>query len=137
MQIRKQRKTAGSRFRLMLVISYQRICNFVLGAFQKLLYRRANSPSRILIFRTGSLGDNICAMPAINAIRKKFPQARIDILTNAGKTNLVTLDKLLSPACYDTIIDYLGTSISSLFKKLRKNGYELVVYLPQVDAPFL
>lgn len=39
--------------------------------------------NKILIFRTGSLGDSVCALPAINSIRRNYPDAKIDILTNA------------------------------------------------------
>lgn len=131
-----QKKTLLDSFRLWLVSVYKGTCNVILRGLQKILYKRITSPARILIFRTGSLGDNICAMPAIEATRKRFPQATIDILTNAGKANLVTLDKLLSPACYNAMIDYLGMDKRSLFRSLHKKGYDLVVYLPQADASF-
>lgn len=37
---------------------------------------------RILIFRTGSLGDAIVSLPAIDAIQVAFPEARFKLLTN-------------------------------------------------------
>lgn len=110
--------------------------NFILNSLQKLFYSKPSNPLRILIFRTGSLGDNLCAIPAIVAIRRKFPNARLDILTNAGKSNLVTLEKLLDSSFYDSIIDYLGLGIKRLFPLLRKNKYGLVIYLPQTDSSF-
>ena len=40
------------------------------------------SHSNILIYRLGSLGDSIMALPVFHAIRKKFPTAHITLLTN-------------------------------------------------------
>ncbi len=37
---------------------------------------------RVLIYRLGSLGDTLVAIPALRFIRSQFPQARITILTN-------------------------------------------------------
>lgn len=56
---------------------------------------KIKNPKRILILRTGSLGDSICALPVIYSIRKNFPCAQIDILTNAGAENLVSLGALI------------------------------------------
>lgn len=39
-------------------------------------------PQRILIYRLGSLGDTIIALPAFHAIKNAFPHARITLLTN-------------------------------------------------------
>jgi heptosyltransferase-3 len=111
-----------------------RSCNILLLFTKRLLYAKPGQPARILIFRTGSLGDNLCAIPSIAAVHTKFPQAKIDILTNAGKANLVTLEKILPPAYYDRIIDYFGYSRKALVSLLRQGNYDLIIYLPQVDA---
>jgi ADP-heptose:LPS heptosyltransferase len=131
-----QKKSIGETCKLFFVFAAYRSFNFVLSFLQKLLYSNPPAPSRVLIFRTGSLGDNLCAIPAMVAIRRKFPNAQLDILTNAGKTNLVTLDKLLDSSIYDSLIDYLGQGIKKLFPLLRKNKYGLVIYLPQTDSSF-
>ena len=38
---------------------------------------------KILIFRRGSIGDSIVSLPALLAIRKRYPEAELRILTNA------------------------------------------------------
>lgn len=38
---------------------------------------------KILIIRRDNIGDLICTTPAIHALRKKFPEARIDVLANS------------------------------------------------------
>lgn len=87
-----------------------------------------------MIFRTGSLGDSVCALPAIYAIRQNFPEAIIHILTNAGANNLVSLASLIDGALIDEIIDYRPLSRRDLFKELKKNQFDAFIQLPQYDA---
>lgn len=101
------------------------------------MFSHFDDPRKILVFRTGSIGDNICAMPALHAIRRRFLGAQIHILTNAGSRNLVSLSHLLSDGAYDHMIDYLGQGPSQLIKLLRKEKYDLVVELPQDQASLL
>lgn len=110
--------------------------NVLLKGVHKILFRKPKNPKKILIFRTGSIGDSICAIPSIIAIGKTYPGASVDILTNAGRENLVGLYYLLNAKYYRKIIDYYGASKKELFKLLRKEKYDLVVQLPQVDASF-
>lgn len=110
--------------------------NSFLSALQKILYRRIKNPQQILVFRTGSIGDSICAIPSIISVGKTFPRASIDVLTNAGSKNLVGLHYLLSPEYYREIIDYNGVPKQQLFRMLRKKKYDLIIQLPQVDAGF-
>jgi ADP-heptose:LPS heptosyltransferase len=123
------------RPQLAIVAAVLRLDNILLNLLRRLLYRKPQQPGRILIFRTGSLGDNLCAIPSIIAIRKHFPDAELHILANAGRSSLVNLEKLLSPVYYDRIIDYSGFTKKELFRLLREKKYDLVVYLPQVDVP--
>jgi ADP-heptose:LPS heptosyltransferase len=123
------------RLKLTFVAALLRLDNILLNSLRALLYRKPGQPGRVLVFRTGSLGDNLCAIPSIIAIRKKYPGAELHILANAGRSSLVTLEKLLSPVYYDQIIDYSGFSKKELFRLLRKKKYDMVVYLPQVDVP--
>jgi ADP-heptose:LPS heptosyltransferase len=110
--------------------------NFILGILQATIFSKVDEPSRILIFRTGSIGDNICAMPAIVAIRERFVDARIDILTTSGARSPVSMERLLSPAYYDELIDYTGTDVFSLLDMVRKGKYNLVIELPQNMVSF-
>lgn len=128
------RTPLGAGMKLFLVFAWLRFCNFILNRLRKFFYKKNANPSRILVFRTGSLGDNLCAIPAIAAIRKKYPAAQLHIVTNAGRTNLVTLEKLLDPDHYNGIIDYFGYGKKELFNLLKKNNYDQVIYLPQTNS---
>jgi heptosyltransferase-3 len=101
-----------------------------------LLFRKEKNPSRILIFRTGSLGDSLCAIPTIAGIRKKYKDATIDLLTNPGKSTLVSLELLISPEIFNDAINYYGLSVRQLASMLRKRKYDLIIQLPQASSNF-
>jgi ADP-heptose:LPS heptosyltransferase len=106
--------------------------NFVLRTLHFVLFsKNETSPKRILLFRTGSIGDSICAFPAISAIRKHYKNSTLHILTNAGANNLVSLNAVLNPVFYDEIIDYSSYGFLELFKIIKKNKYDLIIELPQ------
>ena len=127
------------KIQLNTVMLTYRFMNFVLRALAFIIYQKNVSPAKILIFRTGSLGDSLCAIPVISAIRKRYPDSQIDILINPGKASstLVSLDQLLSPSVYNKTINYFGLSLLQTVSLLRKQKYNLVIQLPQGDAPFL
>ena len=110
--------------------------NSILRFFTRILFRPATHPKKILVFRTGSLGDSINAIPALHAIKDTFPDAQIDILTNAGLKNLVGMRYLLDKNLYHEIIDYYGMPKRELFRFLKEKQYDCVIQLPQANAVF-
>jgi len=112
------------------------LLNLILLTLQKLLFTNKNllQSNKILIFRTGSLGDSVCALPAFASIKKNFPSAHIDILTNAGAANLVSLDKIIEKNLFNEFINYSAFDIKQLFKLLREKRYDLIIQLPQDQA---
>jgi ADP-heptose:LPS heptosyltransferase len=120
-----------TKLRLTFARASLALSNSAIRALRKMLFRTATHPKKILLFRTGSIGDNICAMPAIVSVKRHFPGAELHILTNAGGKNLVSLQNLISPEYFDSIIDYSTTSRTDLFRILSKGRYDLVIELPQ------
>ena len=110
--------------------------NAILQFFTWLLYKKTANPQKILVFRTGSLGDSINAIPALQAIRDTYPNAQIDILTNAGLKNLVGMPYLIQRDLYNEMIDFFGMPKIQLLKMLRNRNYDFVIQLPQADAIF-
>src|ERR1700712_4777188 len=77
--------TSRDKYRLALVKWFLFFQNGLLKSLVWVLYKKQqHGIKNILIFRTGSLGDNICAAPSINAIRKHFPGVYITLLTDAS-----------------------------------------------------
>jgi len=92
--------------------------------------------NRILIYRIGNLGDIICAMPAMVAVRRHFPNAWIGLLTNKeGASNPDAEEVLKGNDFLDEIITYHPAKLHeagyllNLLKKLRSLRIELLIYL--------
>jgi len=119
-----------------IILFHYEFLNFILNSAARILFsaRDFKNAKNILVFRTGSLGDSVCALPALYSIRKNFPDARIDILTNAGAENLVSLENLIQRDLFNNIINYLGKSKKELLFELGKNKYDLFIELPQNPA---
>jgi ADP-heptose:LPS heptosyltransferase len=97
---------------------------------------KKQQPSRILIFRTGSIGDSICSLPAIQALRQTFPEAELDILTHSGGFKGISLENILQPGIADHFINYENISREELITCLRIRNYDLFILFPQAHAPF-
>ena len=113
--------------------------NALLSFFSKILFPGADSIAmkrKIIVFRTGSLGDTICAMPSIESIKGNFPTADIDMLTESGGQNLVSVKNLLNEETINEFIFYKEYSLKELIQKLRIQKYDLFIFLPQAHAPF-
>lgn len=108
----------------------------------RLLTRRLFRPPdparvrRVLVLRVGALGDGVCALPALAAIRANFTTARIDLLTRTGGENRVSLGDLVSPNVVDEVIPFQKTAALRLAKQLRLGRYDLFIELSQSHARF-
>src|ERR1041384_130496 len=66
-------------------------------------------PKRILVFRIGHLGDTLVALPAFWALRKRFPEAHITLLSNVSAKNAgypTAQGVLPAEGIFDEIITY-------------------------------
>jgi ADP-heptose:LPS heptosyltransferase len=71
----------------------------------------AMAPERILIIRTGGLGDTLLMWPAVAAVRRRFPQARIDLMGHRERCQL-----LAAPQGADLALDVEGSGLHVLFE---------------------
>ena len=120
-----------------LILFHYDIQNFLLKILKKLLFnnKKVSDSKKILIFRTGSIGDSVCALPAIYSIRKNFPDAEIDILTNSGGENLISLKYIIDTSLVENIFDYWNLKKKDIWKLLKPKKYDLFIQLPQNGAP--
>jgi len=95
------------------------------------LYEEATEGLNILIIKTGALGDVILAVPSIRAIRKKYPKAKIKLLTSVDKRDIFAN----SPYINEVIVcDFKGRDrglgrFLSIAGKLRYEDFDLVIDL--------
>ncbi len=91
---------------------------------------------KILIYRLGSLGDTLLALPCFHAIRAKFPKAHICLLTNLQTSNKTArmIDILDQIGVVDEVLEYpLGSrNVSAMFSltcDLRRRNLDMAVHL--------
>jgi ADP-heptose:LPS heptosyltransferase len=96
----------------------------------------------ILIYRLGSLGDTLVALPCFNQVRRSFPDAHITLLTNRPVTKKAApIEAILGPGnFFDSVIDYpLGTRnpirILKMLFQLRSRGISKLIYLTVARSP--
>ena len=94
------------------------------------------TPKRILVYRSGALGDTIVAVPAINAIRRQFPDATLVLMTASEGDEVVWADVVLRE--FGTIAAFLTyrredllnpSRLLRLLARVRAHRIDLVVHL--------
>jgi ADP-heptose:LPS heptosyltransferase len=93
---------------------------------------------KILVFRTGQLGDTIVALPAIWAVREYFPEADITMLSDyhPRKAYVMAEDFFPKSSLINNYISYEAneegihpTKLIKLLPKFRRYHFDLLVYL--------
>jgi ADP-heptose:LPS heptosyltransferase len=69
------------------------------------------APERILLIRTGGLGDTLLLWPALAAVRRRFPKARIDLMGHRERCQLLAV-----PRGADLALDVEGSGLHVLFE---------------------
>lgn len=98
-------------------------------------------PKTVLVFRTGSLGDMLCAVPAFKALRRAYPGSKLILFTKDEPlfNQSQPLESIIGSGIFDSIIRYeYGKSRSfihalRLIGKIRKLNVDLLVYFGQYD----
>ncbi|MBI5546106.1 MAG: glycosyltransferase family 9 protein [Deltaproteobacteria bacterium] len=89
-----------------------------------------SGPSRILVVRLSALGDVLLATPAVRALAKTFPDARIDWLVEEPYLPLVAANPYARPVAYRKRGEHQGIrGLLALRRTLVIEGYDLVVDL--------
>src|SRR6266550_9537314 len=93
---------------------------------------------RILVFRVGHLGDTVIALPALWAIKRKFPRAHIALLSNLytdadriGPGNLIPREGLIDEwITYPSNDQRSGiVNMARLLARLRQKRFDTLAYL--------
>ncbi|MGD0697449.1 MAG: glycosyltransferase family 9 protein [Terriglobia bacterium] len=98
---------------------------------------RPRSARNVCIYRIGNIGDILCALPAMMAVRQTYPEARLTLLTSPGKSSLPGARELLEGAPWlDELLLYLNVDIATfhgrlvLLKELRQRSFDVWIELP-------
>lgn len=131
------------RIRLFLIERLLRASNRLLRGARLLLWPRRprKPPERICVYRIGNVGDTVCAIPALWAIRQTWPSAKLMLLTSPGTLTLPGAREVLGGEDWiDDILVYAPSdmkrpqSLWRLIKNLRGRKIDWWVELPIGDA---
>ena len=84
----------------------------------------------ICLVNTTALGDTLFSTPAIRAVRRAYPEARIVSLVHRNQRDLLRFNPHL-----DDIIEYPGKykGVARLVGRLKAEGFDLVIVLHAND----
>lgn len=118
------------------------VVNLMLSAVRTTLWPRRQplDVRRVCVYRTSTVGDATCALPAIFAIRRAYPDAKLTVLTATGtKRKESAIEELLAGAQWvDEIIVYRPAEVATirgraaLLRRLRGCSFDLWIELPHV-----
>lgn len=85
---------------------------------------------KILVYRIGSLGDSIVALPALLYLRAKHPNSKFYLLTDKSKTRVGSQEIFKIYNIFHKYFYYSKKSeLFQMFHKLRKYNFDLVYNL--------
>jgi ADP-heptose:LPS heptosyltransferase len=103
----------------------------IIWLFSRLLFRQGlpESPTKILVYRWGSIGDCICAFPAIFDINKNYPNAILDIENNCPGASTPFMKLLLNPEVYRMVFNSGNMSRGEYFQTIKQEKYDIYFML--------
>lgn len=107
--------------------------NQLLNAIRSLLFKplKQTEVKDILLLRQGGLGDTIVAMPAILAIKKRFPTAHIHLLTHERLPGRQSVEEVMPQDTFEKLYRYQRRlNEKPLIKELKDQHYDLYIELP-------
>lgn len=133
-----------SRIKLFFVAQIIALGNVSLEAARRIIFPSLPvDPRTILIYKVGNIGDIVCAIPSLMAIRRCYPHAMITLLTSPGGHGMPGAQELLRGAWYlDALTVYHAEDIATwrqkklFLERLRKEQYNLFIQLPDDLANF-
>jgi ADP-heptose:LPS heptosyltransferase len=94
------------------------------------------SPRTVLVYRCGTLGDTLVALPAMQAVRRQYPGARLVLMTaNDGGAVPWADDVLRDFGWFDDVVTYRSGELADprgllrVWARVRRLRVELVVHL--------
>ena len=106
--------------------------------------RKPSDPKRICIYRTGFIGDTVCALPAMHMVRNAYPRAHLTLLTSPVDGKFPGAKELLANTdLFDEVHVYLKSEVTGINNRLaflhsmRRQHFDMWIDLPQeLAGPF-
>ena len=86
--------------------------------------------NNIVIYTVGILGDNVVILPALAAIKRRYPQTKLTLITNCQKWSPQPAKELLKPLPY---IDHLVV-VEDYDCPVQRHGCHFSIDVPEVKG---
>jgi len=126
-------------------LAIERVANAVLRVLARCLWPRPRprSAARVCVYRIANIGDMVCALPAIHAIRRAYPTAHLTLLTSPGVQGAPWTGELLEGLKWlDEVYVYHSEDIAGwrrllgMARGLRERRFDVWIELPPALASF-
>ncbi len=103
-------------------------------------YRSVTDSKNVLLYRTGHLGDTVCAIPAFRRVRERFADAELTLLCDRPRgAQVPAADVASGLGVFDRIATYRsGRGLLTLWelrRRVRSAAPDLLLMLPQLQEP--
>lgn len=127
--------------RVTWIVLANAVANSVLVILKTTFFRDTSSldadpPKQIVVYRIGNIGDLLVALPTLSAIRSKFPNAHITLLTSPGLPGALGAAEILPrQVWFDSTYTYYTPQIRTwngrlkLVKDLRRCEFQCFIEL--------
>src|SRR5713226_4871804 len=99
--------------------------------------------TRIVVFRVGAVGDVLITVPVLSALRRRFPNARICLLTSTTYPEVAGAPDLFADTTlFDDLIAYYASDLATwsgrrdVLQRVRQHPVDLFVGLPMQLTTF-
>lgn len=83
------------------------------------------------MLRQGGLGDTVVAMPAVLAIKKRFPSAQLDLITHKKLPGRQSVEEVMPEGIFGVVHRYEHKLNEGILKQeLKQTKYDLYIELP-------
>lgn len=132
------------RIELIIIKTVGLLQNSIVESIHFLLWPRKTQykkPNLIGIVKAGNIGDLLCSIPAIESIRRKYPNATLILISNGGNS----LDASYILKDYSTLDGFLIyklldvksiSGIKKVSKMISEKHFDRIIYLPNERAKF-
>lgn len=121
-------------FLRMFITGWVFTTNTLLGILKFILFKKwgysKKSFKYIVVYTVGVLGDNVAVMPAMAALRRRYPQAKVKLITNCQEWSPQPVLELLKPLQY---IDHF-VIVKGYDCPVQRHGWQFKVDAPEVKG---
>jgi len=118
------------RIQLFYVSLIYTIRQLAINGLRSLLFSNVSTPKSIVIHRVAAFGDSVVTLPALNLIRKRFPDSRIDLVSTAV-VGINIKDIVSGSGVVDNVYLYTKKERKQALKDVKERGYDLYIEIPQ------